>query len=126
MLLAPILMADLIDEDELKTGLRREGAYFGSSALFTKPAQSIAAALTGLILVLFQYDQNAIIQSELAQFGIKLNIGLYPALFLIIGILILLKFPIDGSTTEYKEMKKRLETLHDTKLESYLKHDFEK
>jgi len=31
------------------------------------------------------------------------------------------KFPIDGSTREYKEMKKRLEILHDQKLDSYLK-----
>jgi GPH family glycoside/pentoside/hexuronide:cation symporter len=120
-LLAPILMADLVDEDELKTGLRREGAYFGSTALFTKPAQSLAAAFTGYILFLTGYDQNAGIQTTLAQFGIKLNIGLIPAIFLIVAILILLKFPIDGSTTEYKEMKNRLEKLHDEKLESFLR-----
>ena len=121
MFLAPILMGDLIDEDELKTNLRREGAYLGSAALFTKPAQSIAAAFTGLILVLTGYNQEGGIQSDLAKFGIKLNIGLIPAIFLIIGIIVLLKFPIDGSTREYKEMKKRLEILHDQKLDSYLK-----
>jgi GPH family glycoside/pentoside/hexuronide:cation symporter len=117
-LLAPILMADIVDEDELKTGFRREGAYFGSTALFTKPAQSLAAAFTGFILVLTGYDQSAV--TALAQFGIKLNIGLIPAIFLIAAILILLKFPIDGSTTEYKEMKNKLEKLHDEKLESFL------
>ncbi|MFX1570050.1 MAG: MFS transporter [Promethearchaeota archaeon] len=119
-LLAPILMADVIDEDELKTGLRREGAYFGSTALFTKPAQSLAAAFTGYVLFLTGYNQSGGVQTALAQFGIKLNIGLIPALFLIVGMLILLKFPIDGSTGEYKEMKKRLEKLHDEKLESFL------
>ncbi|MFW9784894.1 MAG: MFS transporter, partial [Candidatus Heimdallarchaeota archaeon] len=102
-------------------GLRREGAYFGSSALFTKPAQSIAAALTGFILVLTHYDQSAIDQSLLAQFGIKLNIGLIPAIFLIIGIIFLIKFPIDASTREYIEMKKQVEKLHDQKLEAFLK-----
>jgi GPH family glycoside/pentoside/hexuronide:cation symporter len=126
MLLAPILMMDLIDEDELQTNFRREGAYFGSTSLFTKPAQSIAAALTGLILVLTDYNQEAVVQSELAKFGIKLNIGLIPAIFLIIGIIILFNFPIDGSTAEYKEMKKRLELLHDKKLESYLNQKIEK
>ncbi|MFX1348901.1 MAG: MFS transporter [Promethearchaeota archaeon] len=119
-LLAPILMADLVDEDELKTGLRREGAYFGSTALFTKPAQSVAAAFTGYILFLTGYNQSGGVQTTLAQFGIKLNIGLIPAIFLIAAILILLQFPIDGSTAEYKEMKKRLEKLHDEKLESFL------
>jgi len=125
-LLAPLLMADVIDEDELNTNLRREGAYFGSASLFTKPAQSIAAALTGLILVITGYNQNAVEQSSLAQFGIKLNIGLIPAIFLIIGILLLFKFPLDGSTVEYKEMKKRLEVLHDKKLENYLKQNIER
>lgn len=125
-LLAPILMADLIDEDELKTGLRREGAYFGSTALFTKPAQSLAAAFTGYILFLTGYNQSAVIQTNLAQFGIKLNIGLIPAIFFILAVIILIKFPIDGSTADYKEMKNRLEKLHDKKLELFLKRDLEK
>jgi len=120
-LLAPILMADLVDEDELKTGLRREGAYFGSTALFTKPAQSLAAAFTGYMLFLTGYNQSGGVQTTLAQFGIKLNIGLIPAIFLIFAVLILLKFPIDGSKAEYKEMKNRLEKLHDEKLESFLR-----
>ncbi|MFX1453025.1 MAG: MFS transporter, partial [Promethearchaeota archaeon] len=116
-LLAPILMADVIDEDELNTGKRREGAYYGSTALFTKPSQSIAAAVTGLIFALTGYDQDATTQSIVAQFGIKLNIGLIPALILLLGILLLTKFPIDASTKRYQEMKKTLEELHDTKLE---------
>ena len=126
MLLVPILMMDLIDEDELETNLRREGAYFGSASLFTKPAQSLAAAFAGLILVLTGYNQEGVIQTEFAKFGIKLNIGLIPAIFWIIGIIFLLKFPIDGSTKEYKEMKKRLELLHDKKLEYYLNQSSEK
>jgi len=125
LLLAPLLMMDLIDEDEFKTNLRREGSYFGSGSLFTKPAQSIAAALTGFILVLTGYNQEVVIQSEFAKIGIKLNIGLIPAIFWIIGILILFKFPIDGSSAEYKEMKKRLELLHDKKLDFYLSKERE-
>lgn len=125
LLLAPILMMDLIDDDEFKTNLRREGSYFGSASLFTKPAQSIAAALTGLVLVSTGYNQELLTQSEFAKFGIKLNIGLIPAIFWIIGIIVLFKFPIDGSTKEYKEMKQQLETLHDEKLEIYLSKERE-
>lgn len=119
MLIAPILMADVIDKDELKTGYRREGAYYGTNNLFTKPAQSIAAALTALVLSITGYNQFTVDQTELAQFGIKLNIGLVPAIFITIGILILLKFPIDGSTKRYKEWKKRVEVLHDRKIKEY-------
>jgi GPH family glycoside/pentoside/hexuronide:cation symporter len=118
-LIAPILMADIIDKDELHTDYRREGAYYGSNNLFTKPAQSLAAAVTSTIFLITGYDQYETSQSILAQFGIKLNIGLIPAIVILIGILILLKFPIDGSTDEYKEMKKKVEKLHDKKLERY-------
>jgi len=118
-LISPILMADIIDKDELNTGYRREGAYYGSNNLFTKPAQSIAAGVTSFIFILTGYDQYKTFQTSLAQFGIKLNIGLIPAIAILVGILILLKFPIDGSTKEYNEMKKKVERLHDKKLENY-------
>jgi GPH family glycoside/pentoside/hexuronide:cation symporter len=119
MLLSPILMADIIDKDELETGYRREGSYYGATNLFTKPAQSVSAFIVGLILQWTQYDPNDV--SSLAQFGIKLNIGLIPAIFILIGILILMKFPIDGSTIEYKRWKKEIEELHDKKLNEYIR-----
>ncbi|MBD3193945.1 MAG: MFS transporter, partial [Candidatus Lokiarchaeota archaeon] len=108
-LIAPILMADIIDLDELKTGYRREGAYYGSNNLFTKPAQSLAAGLTSMVFILTGYDQFSSSQSILAQFGIKLNIGIIPAIIIAVGILILTKFPIDGSTEDYNTMKLKVE-----------------
>ena len=46
------LLADIIDQDELETGVRREGMFFGTNALITKPAQSISAAISGLVFYL--------------------------------------------------------------------------
>ena len=123
-LIFPTLLADVIDKDELQTGYRREGAYFGSAAFFTKPAQSLAAGIVALVFMLTGYDQYSNIQTPLAQWGIKLTIGLIPALILIIGVLALRRFPIDGSTEEYKELKKKLEALHDEKLERLKKSNF--
>ena len=40
--LTNLLFAQVADEDELRSGVRREGAFFGVNALITKPAQSIA------------------------------------------------------------------------------------
>ncbi|TFF63615.1 MAG: MFS transporter [Promethearchaeota archaeon] len=120
ILITPMLMADVIDKDELKTGRRREGAYYGSSSLFTKPAQSASAAIIALVFALTGYIQGQAEQDLLAQFGIKLTIGLIPAIFIIIGVVVLLRFPIDGSTKEYKKWKENLENLHDTKRKKYL------
>lgn len=118
-LILPTLLADVIDKDELETGSRREGAYYGAAAFFTKPAQSLAAGIVALVLELTNYDQEATVQPLLAQFGILLTIGLIPAMFLICGYFLLRKFPIDGSTSEYKDMKRQIKALHDEKIARY-------
>jgi MFS family permease len=48
--LTNVLFAQVADEDELRSGVRREGAFFGVNALITKPAQSVALALSPFIL----------------------------------------------------------------------------
>ena len=115
-LIFPTLMADVIDKDELETGWRREGAYFGSAAFFTKPAQSIAQGMIALVFFVTNYDQDATVQSLPAQIGVVLTISVIPAIFLMLGLIFIKKFPIDSSTEEYKVMKKKVEQLHDEKL----------
>lgn len=48
--LTNVLFAQVADEDEVKTGVRREGAFFGVNALLTKPAQSVALWIVPAIL----------------------------------------------------------------------------
>ena len=48
--LTNVLFAQVADEDELRSGVRREGAFFGVNALLTKPAQSVALALIPAVL----------------------------------------------------------------------------
>ena len=48
--LTNVLFAQVADEDELRSGQRREGAFFGINALLTKPAQSVALRVTPFIL----------------------------------------------------------------------------
>ncbi|TFG05242.1 MAG: MFS transporter, partial [Promethearchaeota archaeon] len=118
-LLVFTLLADVVDEDELETGVRREGMYFGTNALITKPAQSVSAAISGLVFYLTQYDQNigaGETQPTSAILGIKLLIGLIPALFIILGMISLWFYPLDAQTKEYKEMKKKVKLLHEQKL----------
>ena len=120
LLLSFTLLADVVDEDELKTGVRREGAYFGANALITKPAQSLSAGLVGLVFFLTFYNQNLSVgeaQPESAIFGIKLLIGLIPAIFIAIGLIAFRFYPLDASKEEYKEMKRQVSILHDKKLE---------
>ncbi|MFX1256592.1 MAG: MFS transporter [Promethearchaeota archaeon] len=121
-LLVYTLLADIIDEDELKTGVRREGMYFGTNALITKPAISLSAALSGLIFFLTAYNQDigaGEIQSESAILGIKMLIGIIPAIFIIIGMIALWFYPLDGKSAEYVEMKRNINILQEQKLKRF-------
>jgi GPH family glycoside/pentoside/hexuronide:cation symporter len=45
LVLTIVMWAQVADEDELRTGVRREGVYFGMSAFVTKLAQSVALVI---------------------------------------------------------------------------------
>ncbi|WP_139904923.1 MFS transporter [Clostridium thermarum] len=52
------MIADVIDLDELKTGVRSEGSYYGCLTLLYKLAQSIALLLVGTLLDLINFNTN--------------------------------------------------------------------
>ncbi|MFX0181384.1 MAG: MFS transporter [Candidatus Hodarchaeota archaeon] len=119
-LLVFTLLGDIIDQDELKTGVRREGAYFGTDALINKPALSVSAGISGLILFLTNFVQNLGVgesQPDSAIFGIKMLLGVIPAIFIILGLISLWYYPLDSRTKEYKEMKRKVMVLHEEKLQ---------
>lgn len=101
--LTNVLFAQVADDDELRSGVRREGAFFGVNALLTKPAQSVALALQPWILQTSGFitreaggGQITLDQPEAALFGIRALMGLIPGLALILGALILIAFPLRG------------------------------
>jgi glycoside/pentoside/hexuronide:cation symporter, GPH family len=97
------ILALVIDDDEVRTGVRREGAFYGANALITKPAQSLALFLTAFILEqtgfitrAMNFGQIFLDQSELAIFGIRSIVGLIPGLAMLISVVILFFFPLQG------------------------------
>jgi GPH family glycoside/pentoside/hexuronide:cation symporter len=101
--LTNVLFAQVADEDELRTGVRREGAFFGVNALLTKPAQSVALALSPFVLELTNFvtreaNQGQIFlnQAPSAILGIKSLVGLVPGVAMLLGAVILIWFPLRG------------------------------
>ena len=101
--LTNILFAEVADEDELRCGVRREGAFFGINAMVTKPAQSIALALAPFILEATNFvtrdanhGQIFANQPESALFGIRLFTGLIPGIAMFLGAALLFWFPLRG------------------------------
>ncbi|HBX68382.1 MAG TPA: hypothetical protein DEH25_03080 [Chloroflexi bacterium] len=102
--LSNVLFAQVADEDEVRSGVRREGAFFGVNALLTKPAQSIALVLIAQILATTNFvtresNQGVIFlnQPDNALFGIKALVGLIPGIAMLLGALILSWYPLKGA-----------------------------
>jgi glycoside/pentoside/hexuronide:cation symporter, GPH family len=97
------ILAYVIDDDEIRTGNRREGAFYGANALLTKPAESLALFLTAFILeqsgfITRAMNQGQVFlnQSESALFGIRTIVGLIPGMAMLVSALILVFFPLQG------------------------------
>ncbi|MFX0072440.1 MAG: MFS transporter [Candidatus Hermodarchaeota archaeon] len=115
LVLTNVLFAQVSDEDEVKSGVRREASFFGINAFITKPAQSLALAIAPLLLAYAGFIAlgGAHIESKQpasAIFMIKIIIGLLPGVAMIIGALILNFYPLKG---EYlKEIQVKVLEMH--------------
>ncbi|MDD3825985.1 MAG: MFS transporter [Anaerolineae bacterium] len=118
--LTNVLFAQVADEDELRSGVRREGAFFGVNALLTKPAQSLALALMPFVLEATHFvtreanqGQMLLDQPASALFGIRVLVGLIPGLAMLLGAVILRWYPLRGAYLE--SIKEELLALHAVK-----------
>lgn len=120
MYLIPIMNGDVIDNDENRTGLRREGMYAGINSLVTKPAISLAQSAFLWILQLNGYDQTLAkgLQSSRAENGILLAWMLIPTILLLVSLLVMRWYPLAGS--EWDAIKQRLAAVHHEKERQYL------
>lgn len=88
------MIADICDEDELATGIRREGIYFAVYNWWWKVAVSIATVLSGYLQRLTGFVEGATTQSDATLFWLRAwEIGLPPALCLV-SVWLLARYPL--------------------------------
>lgn len=102
MILLEVMISDVIDEDELNTGTRREGMYYGVNGFVVRIAIAIESLLLGYILKLSGYDPNIAVnaQSAGAVVGIKSLVTVVPFLACVIVFLIIRRYPLYGERLE--------------------------
>ena len=120
MYLIPLMNGDVIDYDEHKTDLRREGMYAGINSFITKPAISIAQAAFLAIIAQFGYNQTLAkgMQSASAETGILMGWMLIPGFLLAICAFALAYYPLHGD--EWEKIKATLSKKHQEKEKEYL------
>ena len=89
------MTADVIDIDELNTGLRREGIFGAIYWWMVKFGAAFAGLLSGLILASVGFDQSVTVQSDSALAGLRAAFILVPVTGTIIGILVMRSYELD-------------------------------
>ncbi|MHA1783772.1 MAG: MFS transporter [Candidatus Helarchaeota archaeon] len=113
--LVDLLISDVIDEDEVNTGIRREGAFYGVNALIIR-LSTIFVFIS--ILIIFNgtgWGKYVPRPGEDVILGLKILMSVFPATAAFIGAFFFNKFPLKGKRLE--EVKKKLEVLHTKKSE---------
>ncbi|MHA1472093.1 MAG: MFS transporter, partial [Promethearchaeota archaeon] len=109
------IVADVIDEDELKTGIRREGSYFGIANFFMR--LSMVLSITTISLVFTETGWEEYIPNPGVDVitGLRFLFVIVPAIALGLSLVCLYFYPF--SKNKVLEMKEKLAELHKDKLE---------
>jgi GPH family glycoside/pentoside/hexuronide:cation symporter len=102
------ILPEIIDYDELTSGVRREGAYFGIAFLIFKISIALAPFITGAILARVGYIPD-VPQTEQTLLGIRLLVGAIPSAFFVLGLVFMWIFPIGRLDSE--EIVKKLSAM---------------
>ncbi|MHA1338184.1 MAG: MFS transporter, partial [Promethearchaeota archaeon] len=109
-----VAISAIIDEDELKNGVRREGGFYGINGFMVK-LTNVAVFLS--IALVFNSVGWAIfdpkITTEATRFGLRALMFIFPTIFLSIGLISMLKFPI--TKEKYDELTEKAKELHKQK-----------
>jgi len=115
LMLPDLLIADVTDDDELKTGVRREGMFFGMNGFIIRFAFSLQGILTGSVLTLSGYippSNGNLYPSEplSAIWGIRIMIA---ALAALVTFLLLRKYALHGDRLD--RVRTQVRELHQQK-----------
>lgn len=107
-LIVSSLKADIVDYDEVKTGLRREGAFGSAFGWVNKGTASLAALFSGFLLAVTGFDQSlGADQLDSALHRMRFYFAVVPVVFLVVSIVIMRYYKLSAETLT--EMRQELE-----------------
>jgi Na+/melibiose symporter-like transporter len=110
-----VMMGDVVDEDEIKTGIRREGSYFGFMIMVEKFSLVLIGLFTAILLdVIIGYDPK-LPDPPMMDLYIRIGMVTMIGLFTVILIVFLKFYPLDKN--KVAEIHEKVEILHKEKKE---------
>jgi len=106
------IVPDVCDEDELHTGERRDGSYFGAMTFLAKSSAAVSIQLSGLLLSAIGFDGSLEVQSEHTVQGLRYIYALIPgaAFFVAAGIMSLLPMTEATANAVRRQLQERRAT----------------
>jgi GPH family glycoside/pentoside/hexuronide:cation symporter len=88
----PPTMGDVLDDIAVRTEKSQQAIYYGFQSFFVKLGQSFIGITIALSHVLTGFQGGDVVQTPLAQFGIRIHTAIVPAILVLISLLIFWKY----------------------------------
>ncbi|MFW9949676.1 MAG: MFS transporter [Candidatus Thorarchaeota archaeon] len=116
LIIRDVTISAIIDEDELKTGTRREGGFYGINALIVKSGNILVILSISLVFNNVGWTVfDPVGTTEQTIFGLKSLMFIFPAVVLLIGLVSMIFFPINKE--KYVKLAESARILHAEKKE---------
>jgi GPH family glycoside/pentoside/hexuronide:cation symporter len=110
------MIPDAVEWDELQTGQRHEGMFYSLVQTLRKVGSSLSLPFVLLMLEWTGYVANAPTQPPTTILGIQSLVGPIPATFLLLGIFLAARYPLDRK--RFAELRAELARRHAKKAEA--------
>ena len=109
-----LVVADIVDEDELSTGMRREAGYYGVNAFVLRFSNVLVILAIGIVFSGTEWGGGYVPNPGInVTIGLKILMFVLPAIALVIAAIAIFKYPLHGE--RLTEMKNNLNSLHEEK-----------
>lgn len=96
IMMGDVVLADVIDDDEVRTGERREGMFYAVNGAATALSSTIAAVGFGIISTMYGYNPVNDVQPASVDFGFRVYMVILPILGAICAMTALYFYPLHG------------------------------
>lgn len=107
VLIGDVIMTEVVDEDEVKTGHQRAGMYFGMSGFLITLSGLLVSSAFGLIMPAFGYDTLLDVQPASVDLGFRIFLTVPTSIGFLLAIFLLWLYPLHGKYLA--EIKQTLE-----------------
>lgn len=96
VLIGDVIMTEVVDEDEVKTGHQRAGMYFGMSGFLITLSGLLVSSVFGLVMPAFGYDTLLDVQPATVDLGFRIFLTVPTTIGFLLAIFLLWLYPLHG------------------------------